>query len=221
MQNAELNWQDGLVPVATRFGDSYYSRRGGLAEKRHVFLDGNDLPQRFRPGFRIAELGFGTGLSALAAWECWDRSGRQGVLHFTSFEAFPMRPGDMALALSAWPDLAGRAAALVAQWASGAPLMVLDTLHLRVIRGPALTGLAAWDGQADAWFLDGFSPAANPDMWSDDLMMQVARHSRQGTTLATYSAAGRVRRALAQAGFDVSRHAGYAGKKHMTRGILK
>jgi tRNA U34 5-methylaminomethyl-2-thiouridine-forming methyltransferase MnmC len=218
-ESAEIAWHGG-VPVSTRFGDPYRGGPDGLGESRHVFLGGNGLPGRFGPGFRIAELGFGTGLNALAAWAAWRARGRPGALRFTSFERFPIPADAMARALGPWPELAPLAGPLVAAWREGLRAIRLDGLELEVIVGDARTRLPAWAGRADAWFLDGFAPAKNPEMWEAMLLAEVARHTAPGGTVATYSAAGEVRRRLAGAGFAVERQVGYGGKRHMTRGVL-
>ena len=111
-QPAELTWREGQVPVSQRFDDPYFSLENGLEETAYVFLDGNDLPARFRDGFHIAELGFGTGLNLLAALALWRESNQSGKLHFTSFEAFPMAPKDMLAAQAAFPALAALSASL-------------------------------------------------------------------------------------------------------------
>jgi tRNA U34 5-methylaminomethyl-2-thiouridine-forming methyltransferase MnmC len=219
-QHADLDWADGQVPVSTRFDDPYFSLANGLAETVHVFLSGNDLPARFTPGFHIAELGFGTGLNMLATWAAWEQSGATTPLTFTSFEAFPMPPPDMARALTAFPALTPWRDRFLAHW-RGDGTCVLDTLHLSVVPGDARQTLPAWTGHADAWFLDGFSPAKNPELWGEKLMAEVARHTAPGGTVATYTAAGFVRRGLAAAGFATTRASGYARKRHMTRGVLE
>lgn len=214
---AQLNWKDGQVPVSTRFDDPYFSLENGLAETRHVFLGGNDLPARLADGFQVAELGFGTGLNLLAlAAACQG----PGVVGFTSFEAYPMAPADMARALAAFPELGPLAADLVATWGEGARRFRLGNLAVEVIIGDARETLPGWNGRADAWFLDGFSPARNPDLWAPGLMAEVARHTAPGGTFATYTAAGHVRRGLEAAGFAVSRMPGFGRKRHMSAGIL-
>jgi tRNA U34 5-methylaminomethyl-2-thiouridine-forming methyltransferase MnmC len=219
-QTAELDWRDGCIPVSRRFGDPYFSLAGGLAETGHVFLRGNGLPERFREGFRIAETGFGTGLNMLAAWIAWRTAGTAGPLRFTSFEAFPMAAADIARALSAFPEAAAVAAPFLDLWRAGARRFDLDGLSAEVIAGDARDTLPAWRGQADAWFLDGFAPARNPELWSPPLLAEVAAHTAPDGTFATYTAAGAVRRALAAAGFTVERRPGFAGKRHMTAGRL-
>lgn len=213
-QHANLTWRDGQIPVSDRFDDPYFSLQNGLEETRHVFLAGNDLPARFASGFHIAELGFGTGLNMLTAWFEWEASGQTTPLSFTSFEAYPMEPSDMARALQAFPELAPWADRFLDQWQGGQ--CDLGTLHLEVIEGDARQTLPGWTANADAWFLDGFSPAKNPELWGSDLMQQVADHTAIGGTAATYTAAGFVRRGLADAGFTVTRTPGYGRKRHMT-----
>jgi len=220
-QKADVTWRDGDVPVSRVFDDPYFSRADGLAEARHVYLAGNGLPDRFRPGLRIAELGFGSGLNALAAAAAWNAADMPGVLRFTSFEAWPMEPADMARALSRWPELAALAAPLVAAWEAGARRIALPGLDLEVIEGDAREILPDWTGIADAWFLDGFAPARNPELWEPDLLAHVARRTASGGTFATYSAAGAVRDALRAAGFDVTRAPGFGAKRHMSRGVLR
>ncbi|QBF33112.1 tRNA (5-methylaminomethyl-2-thiouridine)(34)-methyltransferase MnmD [Thalassococcus sp. S3] len=221
-QRADITWRDGQVPVSTRFDDPYFSLENGLAETRHVFLAGNDLPARFRDGFQIAELGFGTGLNALTVAQAWADAGAPGRLRFTSFEAFPMHAEDMADALSAFPELAAPSERLLENWRAGERRIDLGGgIELNVIEGDARETLRAWRGRADAWFLDGFSPAKNPELWGADLMEGVARHTAPGGTAATYTAAGFVRRGLEEAGFAVSRVPGYGRKRHMTRAVLE
>ncbi|HAW47280.1 MAG TPA: FAD-dependent oxidoreductase [Roseovarius sp.] len=219
-QQAGIDWRDGDVPVSTRFNDPYFSLENGLAETRHVFLAGNDLPARFRDGFHIAELGFGTGLNLLAALHAWRVAGVAGRLIFTSFEAFPMAAPDMRRAQSRFPDLAPLAAELAPHWRGGAQRITLPDLDFTLVEGDARETLNHWPDKADAWFLDGFSPAKNPELWQPDLMESVARHTVPGGTAATYTAAGFVRRGLEAAGFSVSRVPGYGRKRHMTRAIL-
>ncbi|OAN97599.1 tRNA (5-methylaminomethyl-2-thiouridine)(34)-methyltransferase MnmD [Sulfitobacter geojensis] len=216
-QTDQITWRDGDVPVSTRFDDPFFSLENGVAETQHVFLDGNDLPARFAPEFHIAELGFGTGLNLLVAWDAWDRAGIAGPLHFTSFEAFPMTPDDMARAHQAFPAFDGKRDALAAAWQGKGGVIELPGLRAEIVEGDARLTLPAWQGQADAWFLDGFSPAKNPELWAPELMFEVGTHTAPLGTAATYTAAGFVRRGLGAAGFEVERTTGYGRKRHMTR----
>jgi tRNA U34 5-methylaminomethyl-2-thiouridine-forming methyltransferase MnmC len=215
---APLSWRDGGVPVSVRFDDPYFSLQGGLAETGHVFLAGNGLPARLTAGFRIAELGFGTGLNLLATAQVWDGPGR---MSYTSFEAYPIAAGDMARALAAFPVVTRLATELVGYWGEGLRQFSVRHVDVRVIEGEAAVTLPGWEALADAWYLDGFSPAKNPDLWSDALMAEVARHTAPGGTFATYTAAGQVRRALEAAGFAVERRPGFGRKRHMTAGALR
>lgn len=202
-QSAKIEW-NGPVPVSTQFDDPYFSLQDGLEETRHVFLAGNDLPARFHDGFHIAELGFGTGLNFLTALQAFRNAGIPGTLHFTSFEAFPMSQKDRDAALSAFENL---------------PLDGFDApdANLTIIEGDARETLPRWQAAPDAWFLDGFSPAKNPELWEPALLAAVAEKLRPGGTLATYTAAGHVRRALSDAGLEVTRTPGFGRKRHMTR----
>ncbi|WP_323716734.1 tRNA (5-methylaminomethyl-2-thiouridine)(34)-methyltransferase MnmD [Paracoccus aminovorans] len=211
--SADLDWREGAIPVSRRFDDPYFSLNGGLDETRHVFLAGNNLPARLRPGFHVAELGFGTGLNLLALAQV-----ATVPMRFTSFEAFPMSPDELARAHAAFPELAPLAAQLRDGW-PGRRLTV-GLVEAEIVEADARQALPAWAGRADAWFLDGFSPAKNPELWGEALMAEVARHTAPGGTFATYTAAGHVRRALAAAGFQVARAPGFAGKRHMSRGQL-
>lgn len=214
-QEAQIAW-NGPVPVSNRFDDPYYSLAGGLAETRHVFLDGNDLPARFRAGFHIAELGFGTGLNMLTALAAWRESGAAGPLRYTSFEAFPMPAEDLDRALAHFPELDALKGPLLEAWRLGRTQIETPDLRAEVILGDARRTLPSWPGRADAWFLDGFSPARNPELWGPNLMAEVARHTAPTGTAATYTAAGFVRRNLAEAGFTVERRPGFGRKRHMS-----
>ncbi len=221
-QTADVTWNASGVPVSERFDDPYFSLENGLEETRHVFLKGNGLPERFRDGFHIAELGFGTGLSFLTVAQAWQKAGVPGQLTFTSFEAFPMTAEEMALALRPFNALGALREVLSDQWrVDGGSFRIAPGISLNIVLGDARERLTPWQGAADAWFLDGFSPAKNPELWSDELMQEVARHTAPGGTFATYTAAGAVRRALDAAGFDVQRTTGFGRKRHMTVGILR
>lgn len=229
IETAEIQWRDG-VPESVRFGDVYFSRDDGLAEARYVFIQHNRLPERFARvpdggTFVIAETGFGTGLNFLAAWAAWQahRPTNGSVLHFVSVERYPLNRDDLERALMLWPELSPLADALLAQYplpVGGTHRLVFDhgrvrlTLHFGDV-------IEAWEQlvfQADAWFLDGFAPACNPDMWLDEAMAHLRAHSRPGTTLATFTAAGRVRRALIEQGFAAQKVPGYGRKREMIAG---
>ena len=224
-QQNDLTWREtelGRVPISTRYDDPYYSLDNGLAETEHVFIAGNDLAARFNQPLHVAELGFGTGLNFLATLEAWFQADHLRPLTFTSFERFPLSQDHASEAIMAFSQVGQLAARLLAVWdqALEGPTEVSPNITLHVITGDVRESLPAWDGLADAWFLDGFSPAKNPDMWEPELMQAVADHTAPGGTLATYTAAGHVRRSLEDAGFTITRTPGFARKRHMTRGVL-
>ncbi len=221
----DITWDEGDTPVSTRFGDPYYSRHDGQAETRHVFLAGNDLPGRWqgRDDFTIAELGFGTGLNfleTLANLEvCRDGPER---LAYVAFERYPIERSDLARALARWEGLSQNAEQLLAAWppSAGWSETVIGRARLTLAIGDANELLPEWRGRADAWYLDGFSPAKNADLWEADLMRTVAAHTMPGGTFATFTAAGWVRRNLAAAGFAVVKMPGYGRKRECLRGVL-
>jgi tRNA U34 5-methylaminomethyl-2-thiouridine-forming methyltransferase MnmC len=221
----ELEWADETIPGSAIFGDTYYSSAGGLAVTGHVFIGGNDLPLRW-PQMRhctIAELGFGTGLNFLETLRCRRSLKPSGAtLDYIGFEAFPMSVGDLQRSLSRWPELAGSAALLAGHWTPEAgKIDVAFTGGVRLIVhfADANFALPKLQFEADAWYLDGFAPAKNPQLWSGELMAQVFARTAPGGSFATYTAAGWVRRNLQAAGFTVAKVPGFGGKREMTRGF--
>jgi tRNA U34 5-methylaminomethyl-2-thiouridine-forming methyltransferase MnmC len=191
----------------------------------HVFLSGNGLPQRWQRAepFRIAELGFGTGLNLCETWRQWRETAPDDAhLHFTSFERFPMARGDIDRALSHWREIDRERTILTANWPDApegrVEIELEPRVRLTVVCGAALENLVIEETPFDAWYLDGFAPSRNPDMWSADLMAQVYRLTTPGGRFGTYAAAGFVRRNLAAAGFVVERRPGFAGKREMLCG---
>jgi len=225
--------RDGQTVRSKTFGDIYYSPEDGLAESRYVFIDGNDLPHRFaeerrgRP-FVIGELGFGTGLNLLAAWVEWEMSGASTPLHFWSCEGFPLSHEDFRLEMErigeVWPELTPHAERLASVYPVPMPGAVqrnlTDGVTLTLAFGTVLSTLRAATFRADAWFLDGFAPSANPDMWSSEVMQAIACRSVAGATAATFTVAGAVRENLAGAGFSWEKAPGFGRKKHMLKANL-
>jgi tRNA 5-methylaminomethyl-2-thiouridine biosynthesis bifunctional protein len=226
-----LDWKDGQ-PYSERFGDVYFSTDSGLEETRHVFLQGNRLAERLKvlkvgESFCIGETGFGTGLNFLCAWQLFEQVAPLGAsLDFFSVEKFPLTDDELRAALVLWPELAAQSEVLLARWHRRMPGWnrwsfaggrVRLTLAVEDIE-QALPQLPVQC--VDAWFLDGFSPAKNPEMWSDAVLAGIARASRDGATLSTYTCAGWVRRGLQQAGFTVERVEGFGRKREMVRGTI-
>jgi tRNA 5-methylaminomethyl-2-thiouridine biosynthesis bifunctional protein len=225
-----IDWQDGQ-PVSRLYGDVFFSRASGIEETRHVFLERNRLAERWAAlrarQFIVGETGFGTGLNFLCAWKLWSEHAPAGAwLHFYSVEKHPLRASELREALALWPELAAQRDALLAQYRDLPPgwhrFILADarvTLTLAVT--DVAEALAQLDVAADAWFLDGFSPARNPAMWTPEVLDAVAAHTRPGGTFATYTAAGEVRRGLQSAGFEVERAQGHGSKREMLCGVLR
>ncbi|MCY4460516.1 MAG: tRNA (5-methylaminomethyl-2-thiouridine)(34)-methyltransferase MnmD [Albidovulum sp.] len=215
-----VEWLADGTPFSPRFAESYFTQGDGLEESRHVFIRGNMLPERFNEKFSIAELGFGTGLNMLAALECWRIAERRGALSYTGFERYPLSAEAIARSLRAFPSIVDLAAPFLDAWSSGATRFTTSGFEAEFVIGDARESLMLWNGRADAWFLDGFSPGRNPQLWEPRLLQRMAERTRPGGTFATFTAAGRVRRDLAAAGFEVSRRQGYGRKRHMLAGRL-
>jgi len=221
-----LEWRDDKTPVSAQFDDPYYSVDDGRAETEYVFIDGNQLKSRWPElsDCTIAELGFGTGLNFLETVRHW-RSTKPngGKLHFTSFEQFPISKDELAKALSNWPDLTDLASQLVEVWDPSPELLDLEfdkDIKLTVYFGDANITLPNLKFAADAWYLDGFSPAKNPELWNDQLMQEVGNRTVAGGTFATYTAAGFVKRNLQFAGFQVQKIRGFGRKREMLTGKM-
>lgn len=215
------DWRRAGPPRSRRHGDIYFSADDGLAEARAVFLAGCDLPATWagRKRFCIGELGLGAGLNLAAVLDAWRRTRpAAGHLHLFSVEHEPLSPGEVARALAPWPEISPIAALLTAGWPTGARgfhRVDLPTLNatLDVAVMEAGEALERWDGRADAWFLDGFSPALDPGLWRQDVLNLVAARSAPGARAATYTVAGSVRRTLIQGGFEVDRRPGHGQKR--------
>jgi tRNA 5-methylaminomethyl-2-thiouridine biosynthesis bifunctional protein len=219
------------APRSEQFDDVYFSAHDGPGETCHVFLDGNGLPARWQgPELRasrrfcIGETGFGTGLNFLLAWELFDRTApKDAFLDFVSVEKFPLAAEEIQKGLSPWADrLQPYLSRMIAQYPARIPgfhRMVFDNrVALTLIFDDANIALAEIEGQVDAWFLDGFTPSKNPDMWTEEVFMQMGRLSHADTTFSTFTAAGFVKRGLQEAGFTVEKRKGFGPKRDMLSG---
>lgn len=221
-----LDWSRPGTPAATDFGDIYFSVDGGLEETETVFLKGCSLPEGWqnRQRFVIGELGFGSGLNFLAAWRMWDMTKpKDGRLHFVSIEKFPFDAAQLEQALAAWPELNNYSAQLIAQWpgrVKGFHRLHFDDVTLTLIHDDIEDSLDELDAKVDAWFLDGFSPAKNPAMWSAEIMQKLATLSAPGARIGTFTVAGAVREALKAAGFKVEKKTGFGRKRHRLEAIF-
>nr|WP_312536637.1 FAD-dependent 5-carboxymethylaminomethyl-2-thiouridine(34) oxidoreductase MnmC [Moraxella sp. CTOTU47618] len=233
IQTAKLHWQlddNGVtVPLSSEFGDVYFSKTDGLAESRHVFIDGNDLTNSLTnlknfERFVIGEIGFGTGLNFLAIWQLWQqiRPDNHSHLHIITTEKFPLRKTDLEQALSVWTELAGLSQQLIDNYPP--PLAGCHRLNwfderltIDLWLGDATSSLSQVTGQGkvDAWLLDGFAPSCNQELWSESLLAQIARLSKPHTTLATFSVASAVKQGLKHQGFTLAKRKGFGKKREM------
>mgnify|MGYP001076634925 CR=1 FL=1 len=243
IEAASVVWDKTGTPSSERFDDPYFSREDGLAESTHVFLEPNRLAQRFSElgktdCFVVAETGFGTGLNFLLTWRCFKQHAPASArLIYISVEGFPLRPEDLHRALKQWPELkfyASKLENLYPPLVPGHHWRNADaqvSLHLIFDQlEPALQSLHpqithhSWNSAVppvNAWFLDGFAPAKNPDMWRDSIYPSIARLSSSDTSLSSFTAAGDVRRNLQQWGFEVNKVEGFGTKREMIRAEFK
>ena len=238
-KHAQVHFNESGTPVADHFDDVYFSNDSGIDETQHVFVAGNDLAERWQqwrnPTFVIAETGFGTGLNFLVAMRAFNEFRAANPdhplkrLYFITTEKFPLPQQDMQRALEAFPALKDEAEALASLYPMG--LEGCHRLHfdnhsttLDVWIGDVHELLPQWhspvNGLIDAWFLDGFAPSKNPDMWTDALFSQMARLSKTGTTFGTFTAAGIVKRGLAGVGFTIKKRNGFGRKRDMLTGVF-
>ena len=238
-KHAQVHFNESGTPVADHFDDVYFSNDSGIDETQHVFVAGNDLAERWQqwrnPTFVIAETGFGTGLNFLVAMRAFNEFRAANPdhplkrLYFITTEKFPLPQQDMQRALEAFPALKDEAQALASLYPMG--LEGCHRLHfdnhsttLDLWIGDVHELLPQWhspvNGLIDAWFLDGFAPSKNPDMWTDALFSQMARLSKTGTTFGTFTAAGIVKRGLAGVGFTIKKRNGFGRKRDMLTGVF-
>lgn len=238
IQTAELDWVsiDGIeVPISKQFGDVYFSKDNGLLETRHVFLNGNDLSERLAnlqnfEYFSVGETGFGTGLNILALWQLWQqvRPNNHSHLHAISVEKFPLNKADLIRALNVWDELKPLATQLIEQY----PLPLAGCHRLSFPEERFSIDLWLGDAQdifpsmvktkaVNAWFLDGFAPSCNPDMWEQNVLNNIVRLSDYGSTFASFSVAGILKRGLKSHGIDISRPRGFGHKREMLKAIWK
>ncbi|MBI3187692.1 MAG: bifunctional tRNA (5-methylaminomethyl-2-thiouridine)(34)-methyltransferase MnmD/FAD-dependent 5-carboxymethylaminomethyl-2-thiouridine(34) oxidoreductase MnmC [Gammaproteobacteria bacterium] len=228
MQYAKISWHDDQ-PYSEDFSDIFFAREGGRAESEYVFLQANNLPQRWlqHDRFIIGETGFGTGLNFLVTADAWLKTAKPGAtLYYFSAEKHPLHKTDLQRAMSAWPDFSALSGEILQHW----PVAIegyhfLELFQRRVVLvlmlGDAIEMLRQMTSKVDVWYLDGFAPARNPDMWTSGLLCEMARSSYEQTTFSTYTAAGDVRRGLQAAGFTVKKVQGFALKRDMLHGHLE
>ncbi len=235
---ADIKFNENGIPVSDFYDDIYFSQENGLEESHYVFQQGNRLAERWplhqNAQFVVAETGFGTGLNFLALCAAFDEFKQVNnkatlkKLHFISFEKFPLSREQLIQALSQWPSLSRYANALIENYPSliAGPhrLHITNDISMDLYLGDVADNLPQIHnretGIVDAWFLDGFAPSKNPDMWQDALFEQMARLAKDKATFSTFTAAGFVRRGLIAAGFEVKKQAGFGRKREMICGVL-
>ena len=217
------------APRSKEFDDVYFSAVDGLAETRHVFLDSNGLPQFFKdyPEFKICETGFGTGLNFLAVWDLFEtHAGGDQRLHFISFEKYPLKASEIKEYLEPWrsnfPEKFDRLVACYPDLVEGRNDVELSSrVKLTLLIGDMNEMIVRLEECVHCWFLDGFKPSSNPDMWSETLFNSMARLSTPEAHFATFTAAGFVKRGLRSAGFEVKKVKGFGRKREMLCGTYK
>ncbi len=227
MKQANIEWKQGQ-PFSTEFDDVYFSKHGGIGETEYVFLQHNGLPDLWKKkqSFVIAETGFGTGLNFLTTVKHWlATTDDECRLHYLSIEKFPLSKNDLKQALSVWPEFSELLEEFVEAYppaVSGFHQLNLfnNRVSLMLMFGDVEDMLGQLNAKVDAWFLDGFAPDKNPQMWTDFVFQQITRLSYKDTTFSTYTVAGFVRRGLHKAGFNVEKVKGFGSKREMLVGQM-
>jgi tRNA 5-methylaminomethyl-2-thiouridine biosynthesis bifunctional protein len=222
----DITWQDTYLPISSIYDDKYYSEDDGLMEAQYLYLEHNNLVARWKfcREFRVAELGFGTGLNFFATWNLWKRTAHPNAkLHYISVEKYPLSPEQIAHAIGRWPQLAPLKEKFLTAYrqpTSGFHKITFDDDHveLTLLIGDARDCLSQFNGQIDAWFLDGFAPHKNPEMWSEAVFKEISRLSSPNASVTTFTSAGFVKRHLQNAGFKTEKFAGFGPKKEMLKG---
>lgn len=232
LASAPLVFRDDGTPYSPRHDDIYHSAAGALAQARHVFLNGNGLPEGWagKTRFTVLETGFGMGINFLATWAAWRSDAlRAASLEFVSVEKHPFSADDLRRAHAAIIDDAA-VMPLAHVLASSCPPLVAGVHRVELDSGAVTLTLAFGDAAdllphlssygiaANAFYLDGFAPAKNPDMWTPAIFASLAELARDDATFATYTSAGDVKRALQQNGFEYRKVAGFGGKRAMLVG---
>jgi len=227
VQTPQLNFNSDGIPCSELFGDPYFSLANPLKESQYVFLDSTDIPQRWKnKNFTIAELGFGFGINFINTLNAWHEHGTPNQqLHYISIEKYPVQPADLAACyqyLNISPTLTQHLLEHYPLPVQGFHRIDIHehNINLTLIFGDALDCLMECDFKADAWYLDGFAPNKNKQLWSDDIAKQIQRLTHDGGTLSTYSAANEVSKSFSNAGFDIAKKSGYGKKREMLIGTL-
>ncbi|THB70634.1 MAG: hypothetical protein D6B28_08900 [Gammaproteobacteria bacterium] len=224
----DISWKNDTTPISNEYGDVYFSADNGLLESKYVFIESNSLSSRFSTAddFHIAEAGFGTGLNFAIACKLWNSiSPSDTTLFFTSFEKHPLAFADFRKAANNWKELESVYSHLLPTYSNLKPgnnifdIPLLRTV-LNIIVGDINDMIPSIPSSSiDCWFLDGFAPSVNPQMWTETVISNVTKSAKPESTLSTFTAAGNIRRALIKHGYKVSKKPGFGKKREMIFGI--
>lgn len=224
---SDISWKNDTTPFSNEYGDVYFSAESGLYESQYNFIDSNNLQERFltQDNFSIGETGFGTGLNFTLACKLWLKISPSSThLFFTSFEKHPLPLDDFAQSASNWPELTEAYKELLPLYTELRPgnnILQLPQLRttLNIVIGDIRDTISSIESSSiDCWFLDGFAPSLNPEMWSDTVINNIARAAKKGSTFGTFTAAGNVRRSMLKHGFEVVKKPGFGKKREMIYG---
>ncbi|PJZ68170.1 bifunctional tRNA (5-methylaminomethyl-2-thiouridine)(34)-methyltransferase MnmD/FAD-dependent 5-carboxymethylaminomethyl-2-thiouridine(34) oxidoreductase MnmC [Leptospira perolatii] len=230
-----IDWKENGTPVSKNFGDIYFSPENGLEETRHVFIDGNNLSDRLSlsndsniPAFSILEIGFGTGLNFFATWKLWEElriKSPFSLLKFVSYEMFPLTRDEIEKAISCFPELSGVLEKFLPTYTNlvagcNSFLFEVDRICLHLWIGDARSLLPDSSGKFDCFFLDGFAPSKNPELWEEELLFQIGKLANKGATFSTFTVAKSVKDSLSKAGFQLEKKKGYGRKREMLCGKM-
>ncbi|MDA0782371.1 MAG: tRNA (5-methylaminomethyl-2-thiouridine)(34)-methyltransferase MnmD [Rickettsiales bacterium] len=215
-----MKWKDGH-PVSEKFDDIYFSTEDGKEETYYVFIEGNDLKNRWQDNsddFTIIETGFGTGLNFFCAYELWKSLCPNRMLNYISIEKYPLSSEDIVGAISKYPQFSKQLDAFLKQYPCQD--IKLENCSIKILFEDIKTALPKINISADAWFLDGFAPSKNPDMWCEELYKTMSARTKPDGTFATFTSAGIVRRGLQENNFTVIKQRGFGKKREMLRGKI-
>ena len=223
----DISWKNNTTPFSNKYGDVYFSADNGLDESQYIFINSNNLYERFvtQNDFYICETGFGTGLNFAVACKLWQKlSSPDSILFFTTFEKHPLNQKNFAQAANSWPELTDIYSEIIPSYKGLRPgnnIITLDNLRvsLNIIIGDINDTISSLPSSSiECWFLDGFAPSLNPEMWTDTVISNIARASTKEATFSTFTAAGNVRRSMLKHGFEVVKKPGFGKKREMIYG---
>ncbi|MDX1958523.1 MAG: bifunctional tRNA (5-methylaminomethyl-2-thiouridine)(34)-methyltransferase MnmD/FAD-dependent 5-carboxymethylaminomethyl-2-thiouridine(34) oxidoreductase MnmC [Leptospiraceae bacterium] len=211
------------------FQDIYWSTEGGLEEKKYIFLEGNDLENKFKSekNFSILELGFGAGLNFFTTLELFAKNRKQdSKLNYISCEKYLLDEKTHREVLNDFPEIEVYTDNFFQKYKDLNPRYIEVHfpefgVNLQILKGDALTNLKELETEIDCFYLDGFSPSKNPELWNKEIFFELARIGKENSSFATYSVSRSVKDALTESGFEWKESKGFGKKKGMLSGKLK